>query len=78
MMDCKNGAEMKNLTPDEYRCQLGMCPAVYEDGDQIVIVGERAEGIPSVGPGEEAVRVPREMLAQALGSGHKKAPYAGA
>jgi hypothetical protein len=34
---------LKNLTPTQFRCSFGGCPAVFEmDDNQIVIIGKKA------------------------------------
>jgi hypothetical protein len=50
-------------------CELGNCPAVYEDDDRTLIVqGYSAEVSATLAPapaGEARVRVPREVLLEA-------------
>ncbi len=62
---------MKNLTPSHLRCAPGLsCPAVHEDGDDLVIVGRREH--PSLHPdlnveaGEEIIRISKAYMANVV------------
>ncbi len=60
---------MKNLTPPRFRCQLGMCPAVYELEDgKLAIIGKhlpsslKGEFDGLVGEDEHVIIIERGML----------------
>jgi len=61
---------MQELTPRRSRCAFeASCPAVYLDGDQLVIVGEKSsmDGTgKTLGADEAAVRIDRHLVAGAL------------
>ena len=52
--------KLKEITPQHLRCPAGDCPAVYDAGDELVIIGK-------VGPDEFAVRIRKEYLPGAGG-----------
>jgi hypothetical protein len=62
---------MKNITPARYKCALGTCPAVYELGSEIVVIGKKVT-TPTVlsriedkiGADEYAIVIDRAMLAE--------------
>lgn len=60
---------MKDITPKHLRCIPCSCPAVYEDGDHLIIRGklltdEQFLKVPGIsGPDEIAVRIPKEYFA---------------
>ncbi len=62
---------MRDITPKHLQCAPGLsCPAVHEDGDDLLIIGTREHpqlhpDIP-VGSGEEIVRIPRAFLANVI------------
>jgi hypothetical protein len=64
-------SKLTNITAPQHRCPVGECPAVYksEDGRTFTIVGKRVMPIRDniIGPGEEAVEIPAEILLSALG-----------
>lgn len=61
---------MKDLTPKRGFCIpcKNFCPSVFEDGDDLLIIGERAnvdlamEVLERIGPTETIVRVPKGLL----------------
>ena len=61
---------MKNITPKKFQCAAGLCPAVYEEGENLFIIGKKVEGLPEVekkaGRDEQVVMVRKEMLKKAL------------
>ncbi len=64
------------ITPEKMRCMFQMCPAIYDtDQGTYIIVGrklkERLKEIPrlKVGPEEEAIEVPKDLLKGLNGSG---------
>jgi hypothetical protein len=53
---------MKEITPEPLRCSAITCPQIFEDGDDIIIVGTIEENVEH-GVGEAVVRVPRKFFA---------------
>jgi hypothetical protein len=47
-------------------CITGSCPAIYEDGENLIIVGQKADGKVvsrlQIGVNETAVIIPKELL----------------
>jgi hypothetical protein len=68
--------EMKDMTPKKARCSIGACPAVYADGDNLIIIGTAASddvlrklidnGYPLPADGELAIVIERDLLANVL------------
>jgi hypothetical protein len=55
---------MKKLVGQE--CIVGSCPAIYEDGENLIIVGQKADEKEvsqlQIGTNETAVIIPKELL----------------
>lgn len=66
----KEKLELKEITPKEYQCIIGSCPAVFKtDRNTYVIVGKLVEDIKDidllskkVGKGETAIELPQEII----------------
>lgn len=60
------------ITPKVMRCGIGSCPAIFETPDgKYVLIGSRLpeefvnqELAGRISPGETAIEIPRELLAQ--------------
>ena len=58
---------LKEITPDSFKCGVGMCPAVFECQDGVLIVGKKVEAVPKdveskIGPDETVILVPLKLL----------------
>ena len=68
----KGSLPMKSLIPERHKCQWNSCPGVYQDGDDIVIIGDliSPEGCAELGispsEGEAVVRISAELLVGAM------------
>jgi hypothetical protein len=63
---------MKEITPERFRCAIGTCPAVFDDGENINIIGKRVteadypELAGRIGPDEAAVVIDAALLEEAM------------
>lgn len=59
---------MREKTPSHLRCHIGKCPSVFEDGDDLVIIGkpvtdeQLAEVSGKIGNGELVIRINKAFL----------------
>lgn len=62
--------KLTDITPEEYRCPSGDCPAIYRTPNgKLVIIGERYTNdilANRVGINESAIIVPADMIKRAL------------
>ena len=63
-------AKLTDITPKQWRCTFGHCPAVFTASDgRLVIIGKRcshSDVVQRVGPDEYAIEVDRDMIKLAL------------
>lgn len=60
---------MKNITPKgQFECGIGACPQIFEDGENLVIVGKitRLPKGAKISKGETAIMVPKTLFANFL------------
>lgn len=68
-----NKYELRNVTPEDFDCGVGPCPAIYEtDSGTYLIIGKQVNpsdaGLESkVGDDELLVEVPREIIDKRTG-----------
>lgn len=60
--------KLKEITPQPHRCGTGMCPSVFWDGgENLLIIGKNVENIPDevqkkIGAGETVISVPVDLI----------------
>lgn len=67
--------QLVEITPDDMRCGLGACPAIFRDSDgNFVIIGKKARDLVSadrVAADETVIAIPKELLAELMNSSGK-------
>jgi len=59
---------MREITPKHLKCWPAHCPALWEEGEDFILIGKIEENFEHqyrVGPWEQVVRIPKAFFAKA-------------